>query len=64
MLKKRQVFKTIVTTENGVAQTYVEETVPETVVVTTTLDASTTTVWTTSALGKHTIMFNERDAHL
>lgn len=62
MLKKRQVFRTtIVTTENGVAQTYVEETVPETVVVTTTLDASTTTVWHTSALGKHIIIrFNEK----
>ncbi|KAI7887528.1 hypothetical protein K492DRAFT_189459 [Lichtheimia hyalospora FSU 10163] len=53
MLRKRQVFRTIVTTdENGAPFTYVEETVPETVVVATTLDPSTTTVWHTSALIK------------
>lgn len=52
MLKKRQVFKTAIGPD-GEPTTYVEETVPETVVVTTTVGAYTTTVWHTSALSKY-----------
>ena len=61
MMRKRQVFRTIIAADkNGAPFTYVEEVVPETVVATTTLDPSTTTVWHASALCKHVIMFRKK----